>query len=472
MPPPGYEMGGGNRIFSAAKPNTVRQPKGKPMKILDFLEKSIAVIGIIAFGGSVLPLMLTGGDPLAGDLDSAGVTMFYGGIYVLLLGAIALRPAIAFQIPFASPALTAMIAFAFLTALWSLFPDVTLRRSIAFLFTTVFGIWLGLRFRFPEIMRLIVVGLSVLMFVSFFMIFAMPEIGLDSAQHVGAWKGVFFQKNVTGRMMVWLILALVWLDWQKEQSRWVTRPLMILAMLLIVMSRSGTGLITSILVSVALLSTTMLRGSIRNFAPTMALLLALLVIMVTAGATFWYDVLYALGRDPTLTGRTVLWEHIVHSVGERPLQGYGYAAYWFGFNGPGSSFTRDWGITSAHSGWLELTLDLGLVGVALVLVLLCRLLFQGFFAARYGNSRPEAAWTFAVGCALLAVSVSESVFAERHSMNWVIATIAVVRLVQQSRWQRLLNDRAAEQARLRRHASAGMNPSGMGPAYATQSRGL
>ena len=442
------------------------------MKILDFLEKSIAVIGIIAFGGSVLPLMLTGGDPLAGDLESAGVTILYGGLYLLVLAAIALRPGIAFQIPFASPALTAMIAFAFLTALWSLFPDVTLRRSIAFMFTTVFGIWMALRFRFPEIMRLLVVGLSFLMFVSFFMIFAMPTIGLDSAQHVGAWKGVFFQKNVTGRMMVWLVLALVWLDWQKEQSRWVTRPLILLAMLLIVMSRSGTGLVTSVLVSVALLSTTMLRGSIRSFAPTMALLTALLVIMVTAGATFWYDVLYALGRDPTLTGRTVLWQHIVQSVTERPLLGYGYAAYWFGFNGPGASFTRDWGITSAHSGWLELTLDLGLVGVALVLVVLSRMLFQGFFAARYGNSRAEAAWAFAVGCALLAVSVSESVFAERHSMNWVIATIAVVRLIQQSRWQRLLNDRAEELHRLRRRHAPASVATAVAPAYAGQSRAL
>ncbi|MBP2299109.1 O-antigen ligase family protein [Azospirillum picis] len=420
------------------------------MKILDFLEKSIAVVCIIAFGGSVLPLMLTGGDPQSGDLESSAVTVLYGGIYVLLLVAIALRPAIAFQIPFASPALTMMLAFAFLTALWSLFPDVTLRRSIAFLFTTVFGIWLGLRFRFPEIMRLMVIGLSFLMFASFFMIFAMPQIGLDSAQHIGAWKGVFFQKNVTGRMMVWLVLCLVWLDWQKEASRWITRGLLALAMLLIIMSRSGTGLVTSVLVSMALLSTTFMRGSIRSFAPTMALLIALLVIVVTAGATFWYDVLYALGRDPTLTGRTVLWEHIVRSVWDRPLLGYGYAAYWFGINGPAASFTRDWGITSAHSGWLELTLDLGLVGVVLVVALLSRLLFQGFFAARYGSSRAEAAWSFAVGCALLAVSVSESVFAERHSLNWVIATVAVVRLVQQSRWQRMLHDRAEEQARLHR----------------------
>ena len=65
-------------------------------------------------------------------------------------------------------------------------------------------------------------------------------------------------------------------------------------MLLIVMSRSGTGLVTSVLVSVALLSTTMLRGSIRSFAPTMALLTALLVIMVTAGNG---------GYDPALTSR-------------------------------------------------------------------------------------------------------------------------------------------------------------------------
>ncbi|PWC33925.1 O-antigen ligase family protein [Azospirillum sp. TSO35-2] len=441
------------------------------MRILDFLEKSIAVVCIMAFGGSVLPLMLTGGDPLAGDLESSGVTMLYGGIYLLLLMVIALRPALAFQIPFASPALTMLMAFAFLTALWSLFPDVTLRRSIAFLFTTVFGIWLGLRFRFPEIMRLLVTGLSILMIISFVMIAAMPAIGLDSTQHVGAWKGVFFQKNVTGRMMVWLVLCLVWLDWQKESSRWMTRPLLGLAMLLIVMSRSGTGLVTSILVSVALLSTTFLRGSIRSFAPTIALLAALLVIMVTAGAFFWYDVLYALGRDPTLTGRTVLWDHILQSVWDRPLLGYGYAAYWFGINGPGASFTKDWGITSAHSGWLELTLDLGLVGVVLVLVVLGRMLFQGFFAARYGNSRAEAAWAFAVGCALLAVSVSESVFAERHSLNWVIATIAVVRLVQLSRWQRMVNARAAEQARLQRHVPSGA-PAGIGPAYAGHGRSL
>lgn len=406
------------------------------MRLSEFLEKSVTVVCIMSFSGTVLPVLLTGGGTVAADQESAGASMFFAGIYVLILMLVALRPRIALGIPTVSPALTAAMILAFASAFWSIYPDISLRRSVAFLFTTVFGIYLALRYTFPEIMRLMVVGLSLLMFLSFASVFAMPDVGLDHEMHKGAWKGIFFQKNVTGRMMVWLVLCLVWLDWQREAPRWLTRSLLALAMLLIVMCRSGTGLVTSGLVTAALLSTGLVRGSIRSFAPTMALLIALLVIMVTAGAFFWHDALYALGRDPTLTGRTVLWDHVLASLEDRPLLGYGYAAYWYGAYGPGSRFVEGWGINSAHNGWLEAMLDLGLPGVALVVVMLGRLLFQGFFSARYGNSRAEPAWIFAVGCALLAISISESLFFERHSLNWIVLTVGVVRLIQRRRWQR------------------------------------
>ncbi|AWK88857.1 O-antigen ligase family protein [Azospirillum thermophilum] len=418
------------------------------MRVSEVLEKSITVFCIMAFSGTVLPVLLTGGGPVAADQESAGAAVFFAGTYVLILGLIASRPALAFRVPFASPALSAALLLAFLSSLWSLYPDITLRRSVAFLFTTVFGIYLGLRYRFPEIMRLLATGLSLLMVLSFIFVVAMPAVGLDHEMHPGAWKGVFFQKNVTGRMMVWLVLCLVWLDWQGEARRWVTRSLLALAMLLIIMSRSGTGLLTSFLVTGALLSTTLVRGSIRSFMPTMALLIALLVIAATAGAFFWHDALYAMGRDPTLTGRTVLWDHILRSVEERPLLGYGYAAYWYGAYGPGAAFVEGWGINSAHSGWLEAMLDLGLPGLLIVVTLLGRLLFQGFFQARYGDNRAEPAWMFAVGCAMLAISISESLFLERHSLNWIVLTIGVVRLIQRQRW-----DRARAAGRGSRHGS-------------------
>ncbi|MBP2232154.1 O-antigen ligase [Azospirillum agricola] len=438
------------------------------MRILEFLEKSITVVCIMAFGGTVLPVLLTGGSVVAADQESSGAMMFFAGIYVLILLLIALRPSLAFRIPTASPAVTVLLVLAFVSALWSLYPDVTLRRSLAFLFTTVFGIYMALRFTFPEIMRLLATGLSALMFLSFASVVAMPAVGLDSAQHVGAWKGIFFQKNVTGRMMVWLVLCLLWLDWQREAKRWVTRSLLALALLLIVMSRSGTGLVTSVLVAAALLATGLVRGNIRSFAPTMALMLVALILAGTATASFWHDALYALGRDPTLTGRTVLWEHVLGSISDRSLLGYGYAAYWYGAYGPGSAFVESWGINSAHNGWLEATLDLGVPGVIILIVIMGRLLFQGFFAARYGASRAEPAWAFAVGCALVAISISESVFLERHSMNWIVLVIGVVRLMEHSRRQRFLQ--AQHHARAQRQAREQAAYAANAPIYAGPGR--
>ena len=433
------------------------------MKLSEFLEKTVTVIVIMSFGGTMLPVLLTGGIPTEAEQETSGAIMFFMGIYVLILALICSRPRLALRIPVANPALTILLVLAFLSSLWSIYPDVTLRRSVAFLFTTMFAIYLALRYSFPEIVRLLATSLTMLMFLSFASVFAMPEVGLDSARHVGAWKGVFFQKNVTGRMMMWLVLCLLWLDWMRQGSRWIVRPLLVLALLLIVMSRSSTGLITSLLVALALISTAMVRGNIRTFAPSMAFLALVAITAVAGGATFYQDILYMLGRDATLTGRTVLWEHTLMSIRDNFVLGYGYGAYWYGAYGPGSGFVESWGINSAHNGWMEALLDLGLPGLVLVAYLLGRMLIQGFLNARYGADRAEPAWIFAVACAMLAVSISESLFLERHSLNWVILCISVVRLSQR---RRNLQMAAMRQAAHYAHAQPSpMQPPMGGTAY-------
>lgn len=427
------------------------------MKVLEVLEKSITVFCIVSFGGSVLPALLTGGG--ATDPDAPGAVIYFMAVYVMILGLMALRPSLAFRIPTGSPAVSLIVALAFLSALWSIYPDVTLRRAVAFLFTTAFAVYLALRYTFPEIVRMLATGLSILMVLSYVSVFAMPAVGLDHEQHVGAWKGVFWQKNVTGRMMVWLVLCLLWLDWTREGKRWVVRPLLLMALLLIVMSRSGTGLVTSILVAGLLLVSGFVRGGIRSFAPAMAFVLLVAVIGITSGTTFWHDILYMLGRDPTLTGRTVLWEHTLMSIQDRFMLGWGYGAYWYGAYGPGSTFTQGWGINSAHNGWMEAWLDLGLAGVILTAMLMGRLLIQGFAAIRYSENRAEPAWIFTVGCALLLISVSESVFLERHSLNWIVLVIAVTRLVQRRRWAKM-QTRIQDQHQASHAAFASSSPYG------------
>ena len=73
----------------------------------------------------------------------------------------------------------------------------------------------------------------------------------------------------------------------------------------------------------------------------------------------------SLGRDPTLTGRTVIWD-VVLSVRGNALVGTGFESFWLG-----KRLHRVWeltmpGLQEAHNGYLELYLNLGWIGVILL----------------------------------------------------------------------------------------------------------
>lgn len=77
----------------------------------------------------------------------------------------------------------------------------------------------------------------------------------------------------------------------------------------------------------------------------------------------------SLGRNPTLTGRTTVWPKLVNLV-SHPLVGVGYESFWLG-----SRLQKVWVITQglkineAHSGYVEMFITLGWVGLALLGVL-------------------------------------------------------------------------------------------------------
>jgi exopolysaccharide production protein ExoQ len=77
-----------------------------------------------------------------------------------------------------------------------------------------------------------------------------------------------------------------------------------------------------------------------------------------------------LGRDPTLTDRTVVWQ-ILLSLHTNPAVGTGYESFWLGprlqwlwQQGPTA------GLNEAHNGYLELYLNLGAIGVLLLVAVI------------------------------------------------------------------------------------------------------
>lgn len=97
------------------------------------------------------------------------------------------------------------------------------------------------------------------------------------------------------------------------------------------------------------------------------------VILLAAFALFMDtqgNLIKSLGRDPTLTGRTLVWDAALNEV-RHPMIGTGFEGFWLG-----GRLLRIWeainqpGIQEAHNGYLEVYLNLGWIGVSLVVLLI------------------------------------------------------------------------------------------------------
>jgi exopolysaccharide production protein ExoQ len=70
-----------------------------------------------------------------------------------------------------------------------------------------------------------------------------------------------------------------------------------------------------------------------------------------------------------LTGRLPLWQELIqHYVIERPLLGHGYGAFWTAEHIDEVSKSQFWSVQSTHSSYIDLLLNVGLVGAAFCLV--------------------------------------------------------------------------------------------------------
>lgn len=149
------------------------------------------------------------------------------------------------------------------------------------------------------------------------------------------------------------------------------------------------------------------------------------VVMVAACAMLWdaftpaplldLQPVAAMGRedpgaDPTtLTGRIPIWIAALQEFQEQPLLGYGYDGFWTTRRIEEFSYIHDWEFSSAHSIYIEVLLNLGVVGFVLGFVAIGTALLAGVRAARRDND-PGVRFILAV-CALAAVNgLVEAIF--------------------------------------------------------------
>jgi exopolysaccharide production protein ExoQ len=383
-------------------------------------ERVYVVAALLVVSGAFLPMLRrTTGAETAESEALAHVVLL--PLYAVLGWIIVTHPRGFVRVAARGLPVFALVALAILSTLWSMEPDLTLRRGIALLAPTALGIVLAQRFATDELMRLVAWTLGIGAVMSTIAALGMPDLGISTIEYGSAWQGVYGTKNSLGKAMSLGVVLFVLLAMRTRERRWMTWLAAGLCAALVILSKSASSLVVAggVLALIPLFRSLRLRATATVGLWVMAILLGgILLTIVIANAE---PVFAAFGRDVTLTGRTDLWLIVLGSIAERPWLGHGYNAFWLGWDGASASVfgSLGWEPPHSHNGLLDLWLDLGLVGV---ITFLAGFGLAARDAFRSASSTPTIAglWPLAFLSFMILANSSESHILRQHHYLWIL----------------------------------------------------
>ncbi len=404
-----------------------------PFQSSRLLQWSLA--GFVSFwlavvSGAVFPLFFTDGTPNLGAGDRAQLRL-------LLLPIMAIAP-ILFLLKFRSmvslflrnPVLLALLSWISMSAFWSVDPELTARRTLAFLAHTMIACYLILSRDLDWILRLFSWFILFLMLASVVLILLFPSVGAmpDPRGLSRGVNGVFLHKNSLGEMAVFGLIVFFAAFKIGALKKFVSLSGLAISMILVVLSSAAASIILALFILLIQVCFSLRWLSVPQRLTFLAFVCAVAVFM--SGAIFLNleTILGAFGRDTTLTGRTEIWPYVLDMSSQRPILGYGFDAFW-----GTDAFARyvmdrfDWSVPTAHNGYLDVLLSLGWIGVGLTVA------FVIAMATRLILSRnrlePGVAF-FVLTCLVyyLLFNIVESTFFSPNGLSWIITLIAFLTL--------------------------------------------
>lgn len=311
------------------------------------------------------------------------------------------------------------LLFCLLSVAWSDFPFVTFKRWVkAIGNVTMVLIVLTELDPATAVKRLFAWAGFLLIPLSVLLIRYYPELG--RAYNRWTWTptsiGVSTDKNGLGVVCLVFGLASLWNIIEALRDGAVTHRraritahgvVVAMALWLFSVAHSSTSfgcfLLGGTSITVMTLSRSSRPSSLHAIVGTMSVI-GVLAVGLLDGGMF---AIQALGRDSTLTGRTELWEALLRA----PINswfGTGFESFWLGDR---ARFFWDlywWHPNQAHNGYLEMYLDLGLIGLGL----LALLILSGYrnIVAAYGREPGLTRFKLALILIVPVYNVTEAAF--------------------------------------------------------------
>ncbi len=318
--------------------------------------------------------------------------------------------------------LWALVGIIVASFLWSDFPDVSKEQGQALLRATLFGLYMASRFSVKEQLRLVAWALGIAIVISLLYTVAFRWAGIEAGTHAGAWRGPLTHKNPFARLMVLSTLPplLVGLDLRRWWLRYPVLAVAGLGVILIVFTTSKTALVIFLTLAVLLPLYSALRWSDSLAIPFFITLTLVGGSLATWVAGSWESLLVSMGRDPTLSGRTYIWEAVMEQISKRPWFGYGYQAFWLE-KGEAEYVWRAirFKVSQAHNGFLNIGVEIGLVGLFFFVLCLLFAYIRAIKWARLGKTT-DYLWPITYVTFMMMYNYSENTNIEPNSIFWVL----------------------------------------------------
>jgi exopolysaccharide production protein ExoQ len=277
------------------------------------------------------------------------------------------------------------LAFAVLSAAWSLDPSYTLRKSL-YQLVIVLTIFMAVLAAGDtrRILSLIFALMLVVVLANLEAVATRPPSPIGHA-------GIYTHKNSLGAAIA---LVFVFMLYFMLSGRRMTRVVALVASLaclfLLVKSESKTAIGLAALAPLCGVFLYLLVRWLR-VSPLVAILFGLCVtvaVYLITSRLFGFDmsdILLVLFGDATFTGRTQIWAFVLDYIKQRPILGYGYQGFWGIPDSPKFRAELPFiaSMAHGHNGFLDTILTEGVVGFALYLIIVGKVIRRcGMIAGR------------------------------------------------------------------------------------------
>lgn len=299
------------------------------------------------------------------------------------------------------------IAWATASIAWSAWPLASVLTLLLLVITTFQGLFVGAVLTWRDVVRAVtdaakwVVGLSLVFEVAVSLLvrgpllpgFVVPAERMDPVLYWsrdnlfdgGRIQGIFGNANLLAAVMLLAIIVFG----VRMASGAPRRVLLIiwtaLAGFLFVRAGSPTAFIAAAFVALVLGTVLLMRTARRPGERTRWYLLYA-AIGLGGGTALWLGretVFGVLGRGADLLGREGIWADVAERAQQRPLAGWGFSTPWVPTEPLIDGWIVDHGrtVVQAHSVWLDAFLQLGAVGVVLLVLVFLAFLWRSWFFA-------------------------------------------------------------------------------------------